>query len=328
MEPIWKDYTVDLGTATLTAGASFSIVERENDTTIFSGKAYPKVNNGHVLVRINDICAEYLHNALFGEDLFSCEFQVLDGGGNVVDTVTFYNDWSYDHNYLLSRDGLSFPVVRTFAWGQLMLYSTTGAAPTAVITNLDGTTQNVTLSSYARKDDFLHGDFNEDFAKSALLYGGAYALNLLDYPGAVAVEIAGKRWVRSAACPRYVLYYRNAYGGWDALPIEGKHTKADAVTHHTTDQVYNNGANRNRGRSNYVNELKRTLQLHTGWLNLAQSELMHHALNAVDPFVHDLHTGEIFAAVLTGTNTEYKDATGKLYAYRIDAELAQERIRR
>ena len=329
MEPIWKDYIVSLGAGYLQTGKEFSIVKLTGgNTTIFSGKAYPKTSSGEVLVRINDICAEYLKTDLFGDDLFSSIFQVRDGGGNVVDTVTFYNDWSFDNHFLLSRDGLSFPIVRTFAWGQLLLYSTTGSAPVATITNLDGTQESVTLSGYDRKDDFLHGDFNEDFAKSSLLYGGAWALNLLDYPGAVAVEIGGQRWVRSQACPRYVVYYRNAYGGWDALPIEGKHEKADAVTRHTREQVYNNGTSRNRGKSNFVNELRRTLQLHTGWLTLEQSERMHHLLNSVDPFVHDLQTGEIYAATLTGSTTEYKEGRGKMYAYRIDAELAQERIRR
>ena len=53
---------------------------------------------------------------------------------------------------------------------------------------------------------------------------------------------------------------------------------------------------------------------------------MHHLLNSPLVYLHDVSTGLIRPIVLTGNVTEYKQQALNVYA--IEAELAQDRIRR
>ena len=328
MNPIWKDYDVALVPQTSTA---FRI--STGGSVIYTGRAYPRPGDANIIVRINGICADYMRNAFLDSgSTYAVTFLVeeydttLESWEEVVE-VTFFDDWSYDYAYIPEVDGLAFPVVLTFAPGQVLLYSALGGAPLATITDEDGTIHSATMSDHFTEADFTT-DFNGDFARSALLYGSAYGLYLRNYPNAKYVEIGGKKWVRSDACPRYVLYYKNTHGGWDALPLEGRVTKQDNLTRHTAERVYNNGRSYERGRTNYVNEIGRRWTLRTGWLDGGQSARMHHPLNSPDPFLHDLATGLIHPVTLTASVTEYKDQAGQLHSYAFDAELAQERIRR
>lgn len=326
MEPIWKDYLVDLGTASLATGAAFSIVDEGDSVTIFSGRAYPKVDSGHVYIRINDICAEYMNNELFDTAGVSLTrtFSVYVGATK-VDEVTFYNDWSYDFAFVPERDGFAFPIVRTFAkWQYIPI--TALAAVTATITDADGTQHTLQVPTSLGAD--FNDDFNRDFLIEAVAYGGAGLLDMRAFPNAVRVEMGGKTWTASKACPRYVLYYKNAHGGWDALPLEGRPTRADAVTRHTLDRSYDNNNPINRGRANWLNEIRPTWEVRTGWLNAEQSRLMHHPLNSTSAFLHDMETGQVDAVVLTNSTTEYKETPGMLYAYTLEVSLAQDRIRR
>lgn len=326
MEPIWKDYLVDLGAAPLSTGVAFSIVDDEDEVTIFTGRAYPRYNNAHVNIRINDICAEYLNNELFDSDgeWLVRPFSVYVGATKVAE-VEFYNNWSYDLAFVPERDGFAFPIVRTFAkWQYIPI--TTLAPINAIVTDADGTAHSVPVKTYESAD--FNNDFNNDFLISVVAYGGARMLDMRAYPNAVKVEMGGKTWVASKACPRYVLYYKNAYGGWDSLPLDGRPTRADAVTRHTLDRSYNNGTPTSRGKANWLNEIHPTWELRTGWLNAEQSRMMHHPLNSTSAFLHDMETGQVDAVVLTNSTTEYKETPGMLYAYTLEVSLAQDRIRR
>ena len=140
--------------------------------------------------------------------------------------------------------------------------------------------------------------------------------------------MAGKTYLASKYCPRYVLYYLNAYGGWDALPVEGKTRESDSVSHYNNEMVYDNTDPSARGKENYLNELKHTFEFCTGWLNNQQSSKMHHLLNSPSVFVHDMESDLIRPVVLTNTSTEYKNDKSSWQSFTIEAELAQSRIRR
>lgn len=339
MQPIWKDYFVNLPVDDTRNNTAVFRIEASS-TTIYSGVAYPfKSTDTHVKVRINDICADYLdHGALIDDEAtdtgnWSREFKVYcyDGGSEeLIDTITFYNDWSYEYDFDPVRDGLSFPPLEQFFYGQIIPFSFIGGStPNATFTMPDGTQVVVPLSGWEDLRDF-NNDFNEDFAT---LYreGAVMFADTRGYPGAVSVEIEGHVWRLAPTCGRYVLYYVNAHGGWDSLPVAGNVKRQDDVKRYEAERVYNNGRPYNRGRRNYLNDLEQKYTLHPAPMRDAESERMHHLLNSTQVYLHDLQTGAIRAVVLTGKATErktYRTNGGKLSEYTIEATLAQERIRR
>ena len=181
------------------------------------------------------------------------------------------------------------------------------------------------------------GDYNNDYSSDYFVTGERtvqeeeshsgnwWFFDMRDYLGAVSVEANGNTYPVQG-CERFILYYVNAYGGWDWLPVEGKTRESDAVKRHTFEAVYNNIPVYARGRFNHVNELTHHYTFYTGWLTDAQSELMPHLLNATTVYVHDTKTNEVLPLVLTNSSTEHKQ--NGLNQYTIEADLAQNRLRR
>jgi len=329
-EPIWKDYYVTIDHTEATDGSfPFHIENADTSEIIFEGAAYPAPGETYPRVRINDICADYLsHNFLQAPATpYEANFIVSWGDGySYTEAVTFFNDWSYDPYYNRATDGLAFPIIHTFAPGQLLPFSALGDTLTAAITMEDGTTVTRVLTREGGND--FNDDFNEDFAIGLIEYGDAFVLPLDDYPLAVSVQIGGKVFRRTGRCCRYVLYYVNAHGGWDALPVEGRSIRNDALTRHTLERTYDNNDYAARGGATIVNEIRPKWEFWTGWLNADQSGRMHHLLNSPSVYIHDLEEDIVRPLLLTASTTEYKDTPGRLYAYKIEAQLAQDRIRR
>ena len=329
--PIWKDYYVDLGApASAGAGVPFTVYCVPKSATIFSGRAYPKPGEAAAVVRINDLCADYIrHYFLEQEDPTmpaKVTFRVLVGS-TVKGEVEFYNDWSYDPDYEPSRDGMNFPVLSVFAPGQYIPLSLYSGSPSAATVYMANGQVFHPVPAKSRGADF-NNDYNDDFLTSLQYFGDSYLLPMADFPGAVRVVMAGRTYTLSQACPRYVLYYVNAYGGWDALPVEGHTVRTDNLTHHNAGRVYDNRLSTARGKVTIVNEIVRAFAFNTWPLTLQQSERMHHLLNSPSVYMHDLETGRVEPLTLTGTSNERKDTRGRLYEYTIEAELAQDRIRR
>lgn len=328
-EPIWKDYYVTLTSKTdpTSPGYDFYIALQTPFTIIFEGMAYPAPGETYPRIRINDICADYLaHNFLQAPATpYEATF-IVGRAATSIEAVAFFNDWSYDPYYNRATDGLAFPIIHTFAPGQLLPFSALGDTLTAVITMEDGTTVTRTLTREGGND--FNEDFNEDFAIGLIEYGDAFVLPLDDYPLAVSVQIGGKVFRRTGRCCRFVLYYVNAHGGWDALPVEGRSIRNDALTRHTLERTYDNNDYAARGGATIVNEIRPKWEFWTGWLNADQSGRMHHLLNSPSVYVHDLEEDIVRPLLLTASTTEYKDTPGRLYAYKIEAQLAQDRIRR
>lgn len=332
--PIWKDYIVDLGAPASTgAGVPFYIYSVARTATIFQGVAYPKPGASNAFARINDICADYLAHAFLEApntaSPYRATFRVyVTTTGTAVQKaeVEFYNDWSYDPYYNPAVDGLNFPVVLTFAPGQYIPVSIwSGSVGTATIYMANGQVFTATPVQYQAAD--FNNDFNDDFLISTTYYGDSYVIRLQDYPGAVRVVYGTRTWVLDDKCPRYVLYYVNEHGGWDALPVDGKVEREDKVTHRETGVVYDNNLTTARSRRNYMNEVVPKYTFWTGWLDDRQSGLMHHLLNSPSVYMQEVESGIIYPLVLTNTTTPYKEERGKMKSYQITGELAQDRIR-
>jgi hypothetical protein len=55
---------------------------------------------------------------------------------------------------------------------------------------------------------------------------------------------------------------------------------------------------------------------------------MHHLTGSTFVYLHDITTGRVHPVTLTASSAERKTRAGVLHFYEIEAQLAQERIRR
>lgn len=336
MQPIWKDYHVTLG---VDDAIDFQITA--NGEVIYTGRSVKRPGQAVNAVRINDICADYLVNTLpsLSEDALSAmQFPVVfgvrtlvDGEWDTIDEQEFMNDWSYDYDYNPETMGLSFPINGRMDVRQWIVST---AYKSSTITATIRLKSGVSFDVYVpvRISDDFNGDFNYDFSQSVRMAQNQTAVfDLSRWQDVESVTIGNNVFKVVNGCSRYALYYVNAYGGWDSLLIEGNHSEVDNLTRWTREVEYDNRSVQNRGKINYVNEIVKSLTLHTSWLSDDESSRMHHLLNSTNVYLGDLNTGQMIPVILTGTQTEYKTYKGnggKLVNYAINVSIAQERIRR
>ena len=333
--PIWKDCTVILSQDPTTRWRI-----RQGADVIFEGVAYLRPGALDNAVCINDICADYLTHAVpalsqaeFTALTFPLTFdvEVWSGGAwSAAGSVDFLNDWSYDYQYDVERDGMAFPIdgrLDPAMWITFTAYNVADIA--AVLTFEDGTTQTVTIPLEVSPD--FNSSYNDDFTISARSAGsGTAVFDLSQWSGVVGVEINGIAYRVETDCHhRFALYYLNAYGGWDFLLMRGNFTEADDVDRKTFQRDYDNADIRNRGTDNYVNVLGKRYTLRTGWLSDDASSRMHHLLNSTDVYLYDIDLGQMIPVTLTSPVTEYKrNPVVRAIDYAVEVAVAQERMRR
>ena len=342
--PIWKDYFVNLGSSD---SISFRIkVGDSQGEVIYSGRSHKRPGQEDNVIRINDICADFLHNTL--PTLSMIEFSALsfplsfvveayledDEEWDEADVVQFTNDWSYDDSFNPETMGLSFPVNGRIDARQFLVYTAYNASMiTATITFQDGTSIPVYLPVEISAD--FNADFNLDFARSVRAASSGTAVfdlsEYAEYGDVASVTIDGRTWEVVTDCGKWALYYVNAFGGWDSLLIEGHVSFRDELTRHTRELEYDNRNVSSRGTHNFLNELTRVFTLHTSWMSDEESSRMHHLLNSTEVYLCDINQGQMLPVVLNNTTTDYKTYKGnggRLVNYTIEATLAQDRIRR
>ena len=338
VHPIWKDFYVNLGTAD--SSIMFRILADNEE--IYLGRAYRRPGESGISVRINDICADYMINIFPNLEqasadrhrkvVFSVQIVLSDVGlWDTIQEVEFINDWSYDYAYDPATMGMAFPVNGILDRRQWVVFTEYEAA--SIIAHLEFADGSGTMVEFPVQisPDF-NADFNTDFAKSIRGAQTATAVfDLSEWQDLVSVTIGNNKFKVVNTCSRYVLYYLNAHGGWDSLLIEGNHSEVDNLTRHTREVEYDNRSVQNRGVHNYVNEITKSLTLHTSWLSDEEAGRMHHLLNSTNVYLGDLETGEMIPVILQDTATEYKTYKGnggKLVNYAIRVAYANDRVRR
>lgn len=327
MNPIWKDYYHMLTDTPedYPDGCRYRVVS--GDTIYFEGRAYPRPTDSELYVRLNDIIEPYLEKNWPQEapdfDGKSCRVEIWDGEAwHSSSVIWFARDWSYDRSVVSPGTyNSSRPILRRVHPLQLIPVWTDDGVFDLDLHFADavGDYNNDYSSDY-----FVTGERTEQEEESHS--GNWWFFDMRNYLGAVSVEANGNTYPVQG-CERFILYYVNAYGGWDWLPVEGKTRESDAVKRHTYEAVYNNRDHSYaRGRFNHVNELTHHYTFYTGWLTDAQSELMPQLLNATTVYMHDTKTNEVLPLVLTNSSTEHKQ--NGLNQYTIEADLAQNRLRR
>lgn len=328
MNPIWKDYYVMLEDTLENVPATGLLYRIEVDgNLVFTGRAFPAPDDSELYVRINDVLATYLTATMpldrTDRDYIAVRVFAYKNTEWVrchTDAYLYFRrDWSYDPTFDDDYAPIRRILRRVSPLQYLPVWADDGEfSMTAHFSTAEGD-YNLDFNG----DYFVSGEHSEEYDESGS--GQWTFVPLSDYLGADSFEANGETYTPDCCCA-FILYYLNAYGGWDFLPVEGKTNETDALTRYTNDVVYNNQAAINRGRFNYVNELAHKYTFFTGWLTEQQSANMHHLLNSPLVYVHDIKAGVVRPLVLTNSTTEHKN--GRLNQYTIEAQLAQDRLRR
>ncbi|MCR5071203.1 MAG: hypothetical protein K6A62_04680 [Bacteroidales bacterium] len=336
LAPIWKDHFVTLGNSN---AYDYELrLDTTSGTQIFTGRAYKRPGAASCVVRINDIVADYLANVLptlvpAGFTSFAVAVTVLTiTGGVTKDTTTFFNDWSYDPDFDPATMPLADPVRAVLDPRQHLIFSSLPAQSLTATLNFRYGPSSTVVISLARSADF-NNDFNEDFsAQNVAARGGAAVLDLSAFTSLASVTIGGVTYqVLDDTCHEWALYYVNALGGWDSLLIDGNVVRSDAVARKTALLEYDNNVAAARGKRDYLAEITPSWLINTGILTDDESLRMHHLLNSVDVYLCHLATGAMTPVVLTDTENAqqtFKTNGRAVNRYQINAQLAQDRIRR
>lgn len=311
MISIWKDYYVQLG---YDEKVSYRI--NCNGDIAYQGIAHRRPGASTIPIKINDICAGYFGKRVIPADktptlvpVVDFSVQIWEGASlETIDEDTIVADWSYDRKF--NNFGMySFPINGHVCKGMPIVF-TKYADYTSLFIHLG-------------KGNSVIDNEDIELPSDMQLYDLSYTpTTYIEYDWA---EIEGNRYTFVNNCHRYALYYVNAYGGWDFLLIEGNHKEQDSLIRHTRETEYDNRSISNRGRINYVNEISKSITLHTSWLSDEQSSRMHHLLNSTEVLLFDIESKEMIPVILKNTTTEYmsyKSNGGKLVNYTLEVEYA------
>lgn len=334
--PIWKDYFCNLGSV---ASQYFRI--RVNSTTIYQGRAFRAASSGNLYIRINDICADYMAqtpppvpNSTPATVTFPMSFTVQKSTNQsnwiTVETVDFNDDWSYDPSFNPSTMGYAFPITGRVDLRQRVFQTMASSGTVNVAAKYGTTNRTITLATAT----ISGGTALENGLNHA---GGAYLMfpcpTHETYSGKTLTQftIGNVTYVVTDKCCRVVLYYKNPFGGYDHLLIEGNAKRRRASSRDTFTANYDNTAQR---REDWVFEAENTetWTLHTGRLTDEQSARMPYLLESTDVFFCDLNNPTVFVPALIATDSydiqTYKSNGRTMTDYGFDVRLAQKQYRR
>lgn len=127
--PIFKDTVYSYTGASLT----YSIISQDGET-IFNGRAYAAPGEDYVMININRICENYLHNyeiepiltdelnQIVAYDAYK-EFTLMDDSGNTLETYQFLYDYDYEVDFDTTGFVLSDPITDGFDTRSYNLYT-------------------------------------------------------------------------------------------------------------------------------------------------------------------------------------------------------------
>ena len=304
VSPIWKDYS---NSATTDSFIEYHI--NLDGDIIYSGKAYKYPDNSKITWSINEAVSNYLGNGIYFTDGihqipdYSKDFFMeVNTGDKYIET--FYNSWAYkDTDYWLS-DPIDFRVDQR-QWLPVSFLST----------NYDQITVNGRVYAALKEND----------GWTVMTRLGKYILDC--NAGVSVIGADGNRLNYKIASGDYVLYYSNAYGGWDSLLCNGTSRKTDNIEHLN---YRKKSANQSQfSKINYQNNITPTWSLNTG-INVNGSK-MYHLLESTMVYLHNLETNEIIPVVITNSSCDYLNYTNngkKPYYYTITVEESNQKLRK
>lgn len=350
--PLWRDMDVNLTDLTSQTLLSYRYRVRSaedemgaSDTTsgtvIYTGIASPAPDSDVAQVRVNSIIADHL--AAAGNTLGG--WYALDWFDESLSEWTHLwtgyalADYSHDRDFILNSRGLSYPIRKVLAPNQYLVisgvdYNNTGYAE-FTITYRDGT------GDILQRPIIKYQPFNEAFnmgfgdSGEVSVPEGYAGINLALYPNIASIDATigdyGELYeVRQDTCKRYCLYYRNAYGGYDSLLLDGA-VRSEEYTRATIGRKVDNNIAGYRDTFDYRNDIAEGWVLRVNGLKDEEAARMPQLVGSVDVWLCDLNTGVLTPLVLTDTQCEvktFRNQGGRRLDYTLTARTAQRRERR
>ena len=320
MTPIWQDIYV-----TIPSNYPLFYVHI-NGTQVYAGKAAFMPNEVTIKVRLNDIIADYL--TYVTPNFFVTEsksFDVLNVvvrryDGQIIWSDTIIPDWSYTNDYNPAEGLPLAPIDNRLHPRQVFVMTNYGGLlAEAEVEYDDGYLYNEDLDYGPSVVSFIAPQGEADRKTLLLVLGSGETTRYYDY-------------TYTKGCERFVLYYINAYGGWESLLCDGTSTTSESYTRNTYKRVYDNNNALARGTVNYANEVAKTYTLRTGLLTEEGAANMHHLIGSPMVFLQDFaNGGEIVPVTIDDKSVEAKtfNSNGRRpIQYTIKATLARDRVRR
>lgn len=334
--PIWKDHFTNLGSV---ASQYFRI--RYNNTTIYQGKAVRAASSGNLYIRINDICANYMaQNPMpvptgsISTHTFPMSFTVQKSSNGsswtTVETVDFNDDWSFDPSFDPSTMGMSFPITGRIDLRQKIVQTRYSSSSVTASAKYGSTTRSISLS-VVTATDFTAFWNSVDGAGAGRVEFDCPTYETYSGKTLTSVTIGLVTYKVANTCPRYALYYKNPFGGYDSLLMEGASTRKHSIARDTFKADYDNTV-RGREEWNYMNEVTESIELNTGFLTEDESGRMPYLLDSTDVFLCDLNNPTVFIPAVIATDTYAFQTVNrlgmKMMNHTFEIRIAQNQYRR
>ena len=266
----------------------------ENNTLLYTGKAYSRPNTGLIEINVSQIVRNYL-NCEFPAEAFNLStfqegqvilpnavlgFTLTNEKGTELESYKFLNCWDYKTFYRF----------------------------------IDNTTMNYNINQPVNNHTAI----------------GQYTFNsTLLKTDKVRVAI-GSVDSGATSCGYGALYYSNSLGGWDSFLIEGKMLKKNTYTKYEIDNAYR--ANTLQyGHKTLNNTISESWELETHYLTDGESKkLTANLFGSVNVYFHDFVENKIYPVVITDTSVEvknWKNQGKKHYLHKINIKSAQDKMR-
>ena len=322
VSPIWKTTVVEA-----TGRDYINYILSTEGNVVYNGRAYQMPGEDSINFELNEIVRDYVDNTLWWRPGYQTPlgwqrtFTLEMENGNVSDYV-FTKDWSYVERDYSSTPliCLNEPIINTIPEGcfvPVCVFSPQRAGNTSFTTTDTQGNRNITYTvdlDNPRQARYLFTATN----------GYKYGLSGSGLDKGSIYEGTDRCFTP------FVIYYENAYGGIDALPIQGKVTASDKITAYTTrNAVRVPSADFSYRR--YLNDINKTWELNTRYLSDLQSSRMHHLIESTLVYLYDVAADTVTPVVIDEnslTYKTYKNQGRQFYNYTFKVRESQNKIRK
>lgn len=317
VNPIWKTTTVDIS-----GKAYVGYTVSTDGYPVYSGRAYLMPGEENISFELNEIVRDYVDNYFWWRPGYQTPsgwnrtFTLEAPDAGITADYMFTKDWSYDEykygsNLVCLNDPI-IPEVPAGAYVPICVFSPTGNSVVRFHYNpgYAHIVANTTTLDNQRQVRWLFT------STSGYKYG---------YDGKPGIY----QGVDACSAP-YAIYYENAYGGIDCMPINGTVTASDKITSYTTKNAVR-VPTRDFAYRRYLNDDTKTWELKTRWLTDEQSAKMHHLIESTMVYLYDVAADELIPVVIDESSLTYKtfrNQQRKLYNYTFKVKESQNKIRK
>ena len=316
--PTWKDVFVPIPRISDDESSiTYSVSVMNNETG-----AYEVVYRGNAVftdkdpeINITEIVRDYVEDNIdvSGEaaytqkiDLTKVMLNTGEEGDNLVASLYYYYDYSFDKDFKLTRN---MPILNYFDVRQNIFLS---------FLNLSGETNIIRISAGGR------------LLRLRLDTPGIFHNKLAHYDGNIIVNAPDKSTTLTSknTCAKYAIYYLNPLGGWDQLLIEGKVVKTIKLENKSYKRNFDNNTNEFENK-HYLKNLTTSYKLTTGYLTDAQAKLMPNLIETTKAYLFELDTNNYIPVLINTTSVDiktYRNQGRKLFTYTIEVQESQNKF--